>query len=147
MEDKELGPMSYMAFEFEGTKFDGTMLPDLMDMVNKGLVVVHDIVIIMKDDKAQVTSRELLDFKPDELVMINPLKSQIKGLFTTGDIEAIGEQIRPNTTAALLLIEHLWATKFFHDVLSNKGRLVGNEFIPPILVKEALEEAEAAAST
>jgi uncharacterized membrane protein len=146
MEEKELGPMSYLAFEFEGTKFDGSMLPDLMDLVNKKLIVVHDLVIVMKDDKGRVISRELLDFKPDELVMINPLTSQLKGLFTTGDIAAIGEVIRPGTTAALLLIEHLWAAKFIGDVQANKGRVVGNEFIPPTVVQEALEDAAAAAT-
>jgi uncharacterized membrane protein len=142
----DLGPMSYLAFEFEGSKFDGTMLPDLMDLVTKKLIAVHDLVIVMKDAKGRVVSRELLDFKPDELVLINPLTSQIKGLFTTGDIEAIGELIRPGTTAALLLIEHLWASKFFHDVQANKGRVVGNEFVPPALVQEALEDAEATAA-
>jgi uncharacterized membrane protein len=145
MEEKELGPVSYLAFEFEGTKFDGSMLPDLMDLVNRKLIVVHDLVIVMKDDQGRVVSRELLDFQPDEIVMINPLKSQIRGLFTTGDIAAIGEMIRPNTTAALLLIEHLWSAKFFHDVAANKGRVVGNEFVPPALVMEALEDAEATA--
>jgi len=146
MEEKELGPMSYLAFEFDGTKFDGSMLPDLMDLVTRKLIVVHDIVIVVKDDQGRVISRELLDFKPDELVMINPLTSQIKGLFTSGDIEAIGEVIRPGTTAALLLIEHLWAAKFIHDVQANKGRVVGNEFIPPAVVQEALEDAAAAAT-
>jgi uncharacterized membrane protein len=146
MEEKELGPMSYLAFEFEGNKFDGSMLPDLMDLVTKKLIVVHDLVVVMKDGKGRVVSRELLDFKPDELVMINPLTSQIKGLFTTGDIEAIADLIRPGTTAALLLIEHLWAGKFFRDVQANKGRVVGNEFVPLALVQEALEDAEATAA-
>lgn len=144
--ENELGPVSYLAFEFEGTKFDGSMLPDLMDLVSKKLIVVLDLVIVMKDAQGQVISRELLDFQPDEIVMINPLKSQIKGLFTTGDIAAIGEMIRPGTTAALLLIEHLWSAKFFHDVAANKGRVVGNEFVPPVLVMEAMEDAEDAAS-
>ena len=140
----DLGPMSYLAFEFEGTKFDGSILPELMKLVEKKTVRVLDIVVIFKDSKANVTTRELVDLDPDQIVMINPLKSEIKGLFTTGDIEAIAEQIRPGTTAALMLIEHLWAVPFFQDVMRNKGRLVGNEFVPPILVQEALEEAESA---
>ena len=142
----DLGPMSYLAFEFEGTKFDGTMLPDLLKLVEQKSIRVLDLVIVFKDSKGRVTSRELVEFDPNEIVLINPLKSEIKGLFTTGDIAAVGELVRPNTTAALLLIEHLWAAKFFQDVLRNKGRLVGNEFVPPILVQEALEDAEAAAA-
>jgi len=29
----ELGPMSYLAFEFEGNKFRGDLMPDLMNLV------------------------------------------------------------------------------------------------------------------
>jgi len=140
----DLGPMSYLAFEFEGTKFDGTILPELMKLVEQKIVRVLDLVVIFKDSKGNVTSRELVDLDPNQIVMINPLKSEIKGLFTTGDIAAVGDMQRPGTTAALLLIEHLWANPFFQDVMRNNGRLVGNEFVPPALVQEALEAAEAA---
>ncbi len=140
----DLGPMSYLAFEFEGTKFDGTILPELMKLVEQKTIRVLDLVIIFKDSKGNVTTRELVDLDPDQIVMINPLKSEIKGLFTTGDIAAVGDMQRPGTTAALMLLEHLWAAPFFQDVMRNKGRLVGNEFVPPVLVQEVLDAAEAA---
>jgi uncharacterized membrane protein len=140
----DLGPMSYLAFEFEGNKFKGDIMPDLMAMVEKGIVRILDLVVVLKDKDGKVSTRELIEMDPADIIVLNPLKSQIKGLFTTGDIEAIGEAVRPNTTAALLLVEHLWAAKFFADVKAANGRLVGNQFIPGILVQEALEEAQAA---
>jgi uncharacterized membrane protein len=136
--------MSYLAFEFEGNKMRGEALKDLMELAEKKIVRVLDLVAVMKDAKGNVTTREIVEMDPDEVILINPLKSQIKGLFTTGDLEAIGGAIRPNTTAALLLVEHLWAAKFFSDVKAANGRLVDNQFIPGILVKEALEAAEPA---
>ncbi|HMK07812.1 MAG TPA: DUF6325 family protein [Anaerolineales bacterium] len=140
----DLGPMSYLAFEFEGNKMKGEALKDLMALAEKKIIRVLDLVAVMKDAKGKVTTREIVEMDPDEVILINPLKSQIKGLFTTGDLEAIGGAIRPNTTAALLLVEHLWAAKFFADVKAANGRLVENQFIPGILVQEALEAAEAA---
>jgi len=140
----DLGPMSYLAFEFEGNKMKGEALKDLMALAEKKIIRVLDLVAVMKDTKGKVTTREIVEMDPDEVILINPLKSQIKGLFTTGDLEAIGGAIRPNTTAALLLVEHLWAAKFFADVKAANGRLVENQFIPGILVQEALEAAEAA---
>jgi len=140
----DLGPMSYLAFEFEGNKMKGEALKDLMALAEKKIIRVLDLVAVMKDAKGTVTTREIVEMDPDEVILINPLKSQIKGLFTTGDLEAIGGAIRPNTTAALLLVEHLWAAKFFADVKAANGRLVENQFIPGILVQEALEAAEAA---
>jgi uncharacterized membrane protein len=142
----ELGPMSYLAFEFEGNKFRGDLMPDLMNMVEKKTIRVLDLVAVIKDKDGKIVTRELIEMDPDEIIMINPLKSQIKGLFSTEDIEAIGLMIRPNTTAALLLIEHLWAAKFFKDVKAANGRLVDNQFIPGILVQEALDEAQSGAA-
>jgi len=142
----ELGPMSYLAFEFEGNKFRGDLLPDLMNLVEKKIIRVLDLVAVIKDKNGKVTTRELVEMDPDEIVMINPLKSQIKGLFSTEDIEAIGALIRPNTSAGLLLVEHLWAAKFFKDIKAANGRLVDNQFIPAILVQEALEEAQSDAA-
>lgn len=142
----ELGPMSYLAFEFEGNKFRGDLLPDLMNLVEKKTIRVLDLVTVMKDKNGKVTTRELVEMEPSEIILIDPLKSQIKGVFTTGDIEAIGEMIRPNTTAGLLLIEHLWADKFFKDIKAANGRMVDNQFIPAILVQEALDEAKSDAA-
>jgi uncharacterized membrane protein len=141
----ELGPMSYLAFEFEGNKFKGDILPDLMGMVEKGIIRILDLVIVLKDQAGKVSSRELVELDPADVIILNPLKSHIKGVFSVEDIEAIGALIRPNTTAGLLLIEHLWATKFFRDVKAANGRLVDNQFIPGILVQEALEEAQSGA--
>jgi uncharacterized membrane protein len=138
--------MSYLAFEFEGNKFKGDIMPDLMAMVEKGIIRILDLVVVLKDKSAKVSTRELIELDPADIIVLNPLKSQIKGLFSTEDIEAIGALIRPNTTAALLLIEHLWAAKFFKDVKAANGRLVDNQFIPAILVQEALEEAKSDAA-
>jgi uncharacterized membrane protein len=137
----ELGPMSYLAFEFEGNKMKGEALKELMSLADKGLIRILDLVAVMKDKDAKITTRELVEMDPADVMILDPLKSQIKGLFTTGDIEAIGEAVRPNTTAALLLVEHLWADKFFKAIQGANGRLVGNQFIPGILVQEALDEA------
>jgi uncharacterized membrane protein len=138
--------MSYLAFEFEGNKFKGDILPDLMAMVEKGIIRILDLVVVLKDKDGKVSSRELIEMDPADIVILNPLKSHIKGLFSVEDIEAIGGAVRPNTTAALLLIEHLWAAKFFKDVKAANGRLVDNQFVPAILVQEALDEVQSEAA-
>jgi uncharacterized membrane protein len=133
--------MSYLAFEFEGNKFKGDILPDLMALVEKGTIRILDVVVVAKDKDGKVSSREMIELDPADVLVLNPLKSQIKGLFSTKDIQAIAEAVRPSTTAALLMIEHLWAAKFFKDVLAANGRLVGNQFVPAIKVQEAIDKA------
>ena len=51
----------------------------------------------------------------------------------------MAEVMENGTTAALLLVENLWAVKFGEAVLRANGRLLAHERIPFEVVNEALE--------
>jgi len=52
------------------------------------------------------------------------------------DIEDLGAELEPNSSAAILLFEHVWATRFRDAVLDSGGELVASIRIP----KEAVDE-------
>ena len=56
------------------------------------------------------------------------------------DIEDLAADLAPNSSAAILLFEHVWATKFQQAVLNSGGELVAAIRIP----KEAVDEILAA---
>jgi hypothetical protein len=43
------GPIDLIALEFPGNRFKGEILPELFDLVDKGIIRIIDLVIIMKD--------------------------------------------------------------------------------------------------
>ncbi|MDD4568454.1 MAG: hypothetical protein PHU37_11180, partial [Methanoculleus chikugoensis] len=59
----------------------------------------------------------------------------------------VGEIMEKNSSVALLLFEHVWATRFRDAVLNADGRLIAGERIPKERVDAALawrpEEQEA----
>jgi hypothetical protein len=64
----------------------------------------------------------------------------------------IGERLEPDTTAAILLLENLWAIKFVEAVERANGRAVMHVRIPHHVVVETMEkiaseEAKLAAGT
>ena len=43
------GPIDFIALEFPGNHFKGEILPDLFELVDRGVIRMLDLVIIMKD--------------------------------------------------------------------------------------------------
>ncbi len=76
---------------------------------------------------------------PDLLGIFDPLEVEISGILQVEDIEEIAEVMKNNTTAALLLVENLWAIKFGEAVLRADGRLIMHERIPFEVVNETME--------
>lgn len=134
------GPVDFLALEFKGNQFKGEILPALMDLVNREIVRVIDLVIVTKDAEGKVTMRELQQESPSVVSMFDPLKAQISGMIQLDDINMIGEKLENNTTGAIMLFENLWSTKFRDAVLNANGRLVMFERVAPEVVNETLEK-------
>jgi len=133
------GPVDFLALEFTNDQLKGEIMPALMELVDKKIVRVIDLVVIQKDQDGMHEALELQQLKPEVIAIFDPLLVEISGIIQVEDIDAIAEQMENNTTAALLLFENLWAVKFKDAVLRANGRLLAQERIPYQVVDEALE--------
>ena len=132
------GPIDFLALEFKGNQFKGEIMPALLELVNKEIVRVIDLVIVQKDADGKVTMREMQQLDPSMVAIFDPLKAQITGIIQLEDIEMIGQKVENNTTAAIMLFENLWPIKFREAVLNANGRLVMHERIPDEVVAETV---------
>lgn len=140
------GPIDFIALEFQTDQLTGESLPALLDLVQKQIVRVIDLVIILKDQEGETQVLEIEELAPDVLAVFDPLEAEISGIIQVEDIELIAEQMEANTTAALLLVENLWAIQFGEAVVRSSGRMVMYDRIPFEVVNETIElfaEAEA----
>ena len=133
------GPVDFLALEFTNDQLKGEIMPALMELVDKKIVRVIDLVVIQKDQDGMHEALELQQLKPEVIAIFDPLLVEISGIIQVEDIDAIAEQMENNTTAAVLLFENLWAIKFKEAVLRANGRLLAQERIPYQVVDEALE--------
>jgi hypothetical protein len=133
------GPIDFIALEFPGNRFKGEILPDLLELADKGIIRIIDLVIMMKD-QGEVIVRELRELDAAHIDMFNPLKAEVSQMITRTDIDMIAEQLAENSTAGLMLIENLWAKKTQQAMLDANGRLVMFERIPHDVVEEALAD-------
>jgi len=133
------GPIDFIALEFPGNRFRGEILPELFELVDKGIIRIIDLVVIIKD-QGEVIVRELRELDAAHVAMFDPLKAEVSQMITRGDIDMIAGQLAENSTAGILLIENLWAKRTMQAMLDADGRLVMFERIPHDVVEEALAD-------
>ncbi len=141
-----LGPIDFIALEFPGNRFRGEILPDLYELVDQGVIRIFDLVIIAKGEDGTVIARELQDLDEGAIQVLDPLKAEVSQVITHDDINHIAENLAPNSTAGLMLIENLWAKKTMQAMADANGRLVLFERIPHDVVEEALADIAALAA-
>ena len=133
------GALDFLALEFDTEKLKGEILPELLDLIEKKIVRVIDLIIIEKNEDGTYVALEVEQLTPDLLAVFDSLDFEISGLIQVEDIEMIAADMGPNTTAGLLLVENLWAIKFGEAVLRAEGRVLMHERIPFEVVNETLE--------
>ena len=57
----ELGPVDYLVVEFPGSNFTGEIMPEMVDLVERGVVRVLELVVIKKDEDGSFEAFEFDD--------------------------------------------------------------------------------------
>ena len=136
-----IGPVEYMILGFPGNKFNGEIAPELGKLMDSGTVRVLDLVFITKDADGNVASIELADH--DDVALFAELDGELGGFISEEDIEYAAEALEPNSSAALLIWEDVWAKPFVEALRNSGAVLIEGSRIPHDLIEAA--EAELAA--
>ena len=139
----DVGPVQYMVVAFPGNKFRGEIAPALLELVESGMVRIIDLTFVGKDEGGEVLTFELADLDPDVQEALSKLGGEPSGLFSEDDLEAAAEELEPNSSAALLVWENLWATKLVTSIRDAGGILLDFDRIPIEVVEAAREWAAA----
>jgi uncharacterized membrane protein len=139
----EAGPVEYMIVAFPGNKFKGEILPALAELVESNTIRIIDLTFVTKDENGEVAGFELSDLDPDVQSALAEMGAEATGLFNEEDLELAAEQMEPNSSAALLVWEDLWAAKFVEAIRNADGVLVATERVPHEVVMAAREWAAA----
>jgi hypothetical protein len=133
-----MGPVEYIVVSFPGNKFNGEIAPELIKLVESGTVNILDLIFIGKDAEGDVLAIEIDEL--DDMLGFDRLPGEVGGLIGPEDVEFIGAQLEPNSSAALLIWEDAWAEPFAAAVRSSGGVLLQGARIPHELIASALDE-------
>jgi uncharacterized membrane protein len=130
----DIGPVEILVIGFPGNQFTGEVAPALAELVDSGLIRVIDLVFVLKDEAGDVAAIELSDVDESTGTAFRPYCEEPSGMLSDEDIEDLGAALEPSSSAAILLFEHLWATKFRDAVVGAGGELVESIRIPKDVV-------------
>jgi uncharacterized membrane protein len=134
----DVGPVEILVVRFPGNEFNGEVAPALGELVEAGTIRVIDLVFVAKDADGDVAAIELSDLPEPTSAAFQPHVEEPSGLLSEADIEDLAAELDPNSSAAILLFEHVWATKFRDAVIGSGGELVASIRIPKEVVDEVL---------
>ena len=138
-----IGPVEYMIVAFPGNRFKGEIVPALQELVDAGTIRIIDLAFVMKDADGAVVTAEMADLDSDVFKAFDALSPETLGLLNEEDLAAAGEELDPNSSAALLVWEDVWATKLRDAIRGAGGELLDLERIPGEVVEAAVEFANA----
>ena len=137
----EIGPVEYLIVAFPGNKFTGEIAPALADLVEAGTIRIIDVAFASKDENGEAAAFELSDLDPEVREGIENLGAEAGGLFNDDDLMAAAEELEPNTSAALLVWENVWATRVAQAIRDAGGVLFDHDRVPHEVVQAAREYA------
>jgi len=138
-----IGPVEYLIVAFPGNQFKGEIVPALAELVESGTIRIIDLAFVMKDADGAVVTAEMGDLDSDVFKAFDALSPEGLGLLNEEDLAAAGEELEPNSSAALLVWEDVWATKLRDAILNAGGEVLDLERLPYEVVQAAVEFANA----
>jgi hypothetical protein len=144
-----MGPIDYLVIAWPGRQPTGEAAPLLVDLVERGIIRVLDLIFITKAEDGSTAGIEISEVG-QEVEEFKVFEGVSSGLLTDEDAAEAAEALDPGTSAALLLFENRWAAPFATAVRRSGGQLVASGRIPVqavLAALDAIEESEAASTT
>ena len=136
-----VGPVEVTVVKFPGNQFKGEIAPALADLIEAGTISVIDLVFLWTDENGELTVKELEELEDEDRSAFEVVVADQTDLLSETDTKEIAELIGPNSSAAILVFEHAWATKLRDAIRNAEGELVFSERIPHDVVEEAVAAA------
>ena len=143
---EEIGPVDLAIIAFPGNRFRGEIAPALADLVDAGTIRIIDVAFVGKDEAGSTLTFELTELAPDVQAAFDKLGVEVSGLFNEDDLQDAADALEPNSSAALLVWENVWARTAAQAIRDAGGVMLAFERLPHDVVQAAREFVLEAAS-
>jgi hypothetical protein len=142
----ELGPIDYLVVEFPPDRQpDGSALPLLRDLVERGIISILDLAFIRRDADGSVAGVNIADAGLTGDFDVTLFAEASSGLLDGEDLDEAGSVLEPGASAAVIVFENTWAAPFARALRRNGAQLVASGRIPVQAILASLDALEASA--
>ena len=136
------GPIDFVLMEFSADRLTGGAAQALLDLVDKGIVALYDVLVVGKADDGSTYAIDLAD-DVEQVGGFADLAGVRSGLLTDEDMQKAAAAMQPGTLAVLIVYENTWAVPFVAAAMASGGELIAGARIPAQDVMAALDALEA----
>lgn len=144
MSDTDVAPIEIVVLAFPGSRFNGDIVPALIELVDDGIVRIIDAALITKDDDGAVTALEINEVDSDVAAAFDDLDGEVTGLLSEDDLATAAEALEPGSSAVVIVWVDTWANRLTAAVRASGGRLVAHDRLDAETVALALADAGSA---
>jgi hypothetical protein len=142
--DRELGPIDIVVIAYPaGSPMTGDAAPMLVDLVDRGIVRVLDMMFVAKEADGGVIGFEAKDLDSETVGAFKAFEGASSGMLGNSDVQEAADALEPGEAGLVIVYENKWVAPFAAAVRRNGGVLIANQRVPLEAVVEALDAAEA----
>lgn len=126
----DVAPIDYVVVEFPGSRMTGEGFPLIVDLVERGIIRLLDLVFLRKELDGTVTGLAIADLDADGELDLAVFEGASSGLIGDDDILEAGSVLEPGSSAGILVYENTWAAPFVRALRRGGAQLVASGRIP-----------------
>jgi hypothetical protein len=146
VELEEMGPIDYLVIEFPAGYPTGENLPLLLDLVDRGLIRILDLVLVKREYDGSMTLLALADADGDGEWDYSVFEGVSTGVLGQDDIDEAGQALEPGHSAAILVYENTWAAPLAVALRRSGAQMVASGRIPVQALLASLDATESGAT-
>ncbi len=144
-QELELGPVDVVVIGYPpDAPRTGEAIPLFIDLVDRGIVRVLDVLLVQKDAEGNVSGLEITDLDGDGVDDLVVFAGARTGMLGDEDASTAGEALEPGEAAVMICFENTWAAPFATAVRRNGGRVLAFERVAAQDVLDTLDALDSA---
>jgi Family of unknown function (DUF6325) len=143
---EELGPIDIVVIAYPAeAPMTGEAVPIMLDLVERGIVRVLDVLFVMRNEDGTFSGFEAKDLDAKGVGDFKEFEGATSGILGEEDVSTASQALEPGSAAVMIVYENRWAAPFAAAVRRNGGVVIDNQRIPVQDVIDALDAVEATA--
>ncbi len=140
---EDTGAIDWLLLEGPGTEMNGALVPPLLDLVDRRLIRILDVLVLVKRADDDFDALTTADLDPAKVGDLGALDGASSGLLSDDDAATAASLLSPGSLGLLVVYENLWSLPFAAAARAAGGQLVANGHIPTQAILAQLDILEA----